>query len=122
MKGLLFGYLVASLLLFASCATMKERKHVDEMHMSETEMVRYYHKNDTIYQDSVAIGIVQSVEWEYNPNTNDDLVMEISITQINPFADYSYDLIRYVHTRFHKAKVEVNYDNHIKDENTEITK
>lgn len=106
MKSVLI--LLTGLLLF-SCATMKEKKqHIDDMHLSDTEMARFYHANDTIYRDSIPVGYVQSTEWEYT--VEDGMRLEISIMELDPYNDNALDIIKYIHTRHNDAKIEVNHD------------
>lgn len=93
-----------------SCATMKHKKHMKEMHLTAEEEVRFSIKGDTILYDSVQVAYVQNIEWEYIGGEK-DMRMEISLTQINPYdTEITRKLIKFVHGRHPKAKIEVNYD------------
>lgn len=102
-----------SILSLGSCMVLRENRekkvHMAEMHLSDSELARWYTEKDTIYQDSIAVGFIQSMEWEYSNSTQ--MQMEISVKQIDPLnGDITKELIKYVHMRQPRAKIEINYD------------
>ena len=91
--------------LTLSCAT------TNDYILSEDEMSKFNHDNDTISYMGKPLGYISNFEIEYNPYLKDKMIYEISVTVINRFDTLSVDkLLRYVHTRQPKAKVEINYD------------
>jgi hypothetical protein len=101
--------IIGIVMIFAACASMKKTKgryHIN-IYMSEEEQKEWHTYKDTIYHDSVAVGVFQSNEWEYSDNK---LVLEISIRTLNYYEPNTMDIIRYVHARQPKAKIEVNTD------------
>jgi hypothetical protein len=102
----LIGALIVSLSI-TSCANSK---HMNEMHLSQEEVNKFSVKGDTIYYNFKEVAIVQSVEWEYIPG-EEDMRMEISLKQTRIYEDgLTKKLIKYVHTRYPEAKIEVNFD------------
>lgn len=97
-------------MLFAACVSLKPKNkstYKIDIYMSEEEQSHWHTFKDTLYHDSIPVGIFQSNEWEYS---NDQLILEISIRTLNPFYAETLDIIRYVHARQPNAKIEVNRD------------
>lgn len=110
MKKLAF---FGALLLLASCATYNakraEKAHEKKMAMPQSELDRYRVSGDTIYYDEAPTGFISNVEWEYIPGS--DMRMEISVTLANKFDDDQVmGIMKYIHAKHSKAKVEINYD------------
>lgn len=92
------------LALITACGVSKNMKILPE------EAAKFTIKNDTIFYDSEHVANVESLEWEYLPGDK-EMRMEISIKQKNPYDDkMTSKLIKYVHSRYPKAKIEVNFD------------
>ena len=70
-------------------------------------------KNDTIYYDTTSVAYYDHSEYELNPNhgMRTKIIQELSITQIN-FDVTTDELIKYVHKKHKKQKVEIVVPRH----------
>lgn len=88
---------IGFIIIFNSCNVSKNIEHYT---MSKWEVCR----------DTNVVAYVTSTEYEISPKGK--IVMEISLT----VTDYSAvedaeDILRFMHTQFPKAKIEINTDN-----------
>ncbi len=97
-KVLIFG-LVG---ILSSCGLDKQILSVDEQK-------EWSVKNDTIYYKNQSIGYYDHFEYELNPSHGRSArpIIELSITQLKSGQDNLEGLIRFVHTKHRKQKVEI---------------
>jgi hypothetical protein len=111
-KKLLLTCLIA--ILIAGCTaykqSMKSKKYDLEYTLTDEELSEYKHCNDTIYYRDTLIGIINNIEYEYIPSSEDGIRLEISVTQIGWYSNTPLLLFKYIHTLHSKAKIEVNRD------------
>ena len=98
--------LVGLLMSLGSCSVDKEL-------ISKIELVKWNSKNDTIYYDTKPVAYYDHSEYELNPGHGKHAkpIQELSITQIN-FDVTTDELVKYVHKRHKKQKVEIVVPRH----------
>lgn len=104
MKKLL---LVLSIIALSSCVVIKEKKHVKNMHLSNDEIVRFDIKDDYILYDSLVVAYIDDVGGEYFMG---EVEMDISLIQLYPNIEITEKLIKFIHVKYPRAKIEVNLD------------
>ena len=109
MKPLLI--LVLMSVLFSSCVTTESFTFTEE----EMKNSGFSEQGWSILKDGKAIAKIESMEWEF---FEEKLYQEISVTLI----DYQYSnydemkmLMKYIHTKHPKSKIEINEDPHFKE-------
>jgi hypothetical protein len=104
MKKLLLIGLVGAIF---SCSTSKDIYLLTEKEMSES---KYFTYKDSIRlkSDSSFVGKINNIEWEL---FNNKLYPEVSIS-VDSFisGEDAEDIIKYVHTKQPRVKIELNYD------------
>ena len=107
---LLFVLVLCSALL-SSCATSESFTFTEE----EVKASGFSEKGWNILKDGKEIARIESMEWEF---FEEKLYQEISVTLI----DYQYSnydemkmLMKYIHTKHPKSKIEINEDPHFKE-------
>lgn len=117
-KKVLLTSLIA--ILVAGCTayrqSMKSKKYDSEYTLTDEELSEYRYYNDTIYYRDTLIGILNNIEYEYIPSSEDGIRLEISVTQIGWYSDTPLHLFKYIHTLHPKAKIEVNKDETINND------
>jgi hypothetical protein len=86
---------------------------VDRDLVTNTELAKWTVTNDTIYYGSKPVAYYDHSEYELNPGhgCRAKIIQELSITQVN-FEVKTDELIKYVHTRHSKQKVEIVVPRH----------
>lgn len=108
MKHLLAGLVMLGL---TACGTSKftTGRSITKMTDAEIKAKGYRLGNYTVYErDTVAIGELQSFEFECYKGK---VIQEISVVLYDPFRGSSTDVMRFMYTKFKRAKIEINYDN-----------
>jgi hypothetical protein len=86
---------------------------VDKDIINKNELTKWTVENDTIYYNSKSVAYYDHSEYELNPShgCRAKIIQELSITQIN-FDIATDELIKYVHKRHSKQKVEIVVPRH----------
>ncbi len=81
--------------------------------VGKDELSKWSVKNDTIFYNTTSVAYYDHSEYELNPNhgCRAKIIQELSITQIN-FNIKTDELIKYVHKRHKKQKVEIVVPRH----------
>ena len=91
---------------FTSCLVNKDI-------INKKELTKWTVENDTIYYNSKSVAYYDHSEYELNPShgCRAKIIQELSITQIN-FDIATDELVKYVHKRHIKQKVEIVVPRH----------
>ena len=86
---------------------------VDREIIGKDELSKWSVKNDTIFYNSKTVAYYDHSEYELNPRhgMRAKIIQELSITQIN-FDVTTDELIKYVHKKHKKQKVEIVVPRH----------